>query len=611
MKISLSLSIFVALALYPCLLSAQKTAGTIPEQAPLPAWQDAIHPVTDPARSFLSADSSFEWTAMPYLDSYMLVFDQGKTSAEAPDSRYFSFQFDEPGYSRSFALGELRLSGQGYIAFRDGNGRLLAGYTAADLRGKKNLLGQWLNPTKVVLEWHEPQPAYRSHPLSVRKIYYKQNQGTRDRGFGESYECHINSACPQGDPYRDETNGTCRVTMILEEGIGACSGSLINNLRQDGTPYILSAFHCQDGYTPIYDLWTFDFFYRAAGCDNPVSEPQAMTFTGCTAIAGRMESDFLLLRLQDTIPASAGLYFNAWNATMDSLPVRSTMIHHPSGDIQKISLDHDAPVVVNSVINWGNGKITPPRHHLRTFWDEGTSQGGSSGAPLFNAAGEIVAQLHGGSANCTSVFRSNFGRMAFSWNSGSEAGSRLTDWLDPDQTGALNCPGMYLQQSQQSYSVRLTVLTSDSVPMPGLFTEMQLPDHITLTYEEGGVYTWSGFESGEDFSVRVFRDDAPANGVTTTDLIMIQRHILGIEPFTDPYILIAADVNRSGSITAADLADIRKVLLGKAPGFPNNESWRFVPKNTYQVRIENEDIDLGTSFGIKIGDVNNTRQPGR
>jgi hypothetical protein len=112
----------------------------------------------------------------------------------------------------------------------------------------------------------------------------------------------------------------------------------------------------------------------------------------------------------------------------------------------------------------------------------------------------------------------------------------------------------------------------------------------------------------------------PANGVSTLDILLIQRHILGLQALNSPYKIIAADANKSGSITAADLVEIRKVILGKSDMFANNTSWRFVP---LQYEFQNPTAPLGESFpeeilltapiinltnidfyGIKIGDVN-------
>ncbi len=116
-----------------------------------------------------------------------------------------------------------------------------------------------------------------------------------------------------------------------------------------------------------------------------------------------------------------------------------------------------------------------------------------------------------------------------------------------------------------------------------------------------------------------FKDDNPLNGVTTYDLVLISKHILGIEPLGSPYKMIAADANKSNSITTFDIVEIRKLILGIYQELPMNTSWRFVEKaysfpvpfsfqsafpegiNCISFPASNADF-----VGIKVGDVNNT-----
>lgn len=124
--------------------------------------------------------------------------------------------------------------------------------------------------------------------------------------------------------------------------------------------------------------------------------------------------------------------------------------------------------------------------------------------------------------------------------------------------------------------------------------------------------------------VRVYRPDNPLNGVTTFDLVLISKHILGIEPFTSAYQMEAADVNNSNSVTTFDIVEIRKLILGIYDTLTSVPAWRFVKPlanpsalggytglvDTYQVNIPNLQSDLnfaGYNFvGIKYGDVNYT-----
>jgi hypothetical protein len=117
----------------------------------------------------------------------------------------------------------------------------------------------------------------------------------------------------------------------------------------------------------------------------------------------------------------------------------------------------------------------------------------------------------------------------------------------------------------------------------------------------------------------------PLNGVNTFDLILISRHILGLEPLSTPYKIIAADANRSGTVTTFDIVELRKLILGSYSELPNNKSWRFVDKNQVFSNQDNpfadtikevlvfpyaqQAIDGADFIGIKIGDLDNTVTP--
>ncbi len=151
----------------------------------------------------------------------------------------------------------------------------------------------------------------------------------------------------------------------------------------------------------------------------------------------------------------------------------------------------------------------------------------------------------------------------------------------------------------------------------------------TLTWTTGPFYSDNdgcvnikpnGVPFGSTVVITPTKDSNPLNGVSTFDLVLISKHILGLEPLTSPYTLIAADANRSGSITTFDIVELRKLILGIYPELPNNTSWRFVDNgfvfpdlnNPFKTAIP-EGMTLNPSIpspiprkfaAIKIGDVN-------
>ena len=140
-----------------------------------------------------------------------------------------------------------------------------------------------------------------------------------------------------------------------------------------------------------------------------------------------------------------------------------------------------------------------------------------------------------------------------------------------------------------------------------------------MTSATGG-YNFISLAKGYDYSVTPSKDNNPLNGVSTLDLVLISKHILGVESLDSPYKLIAADVNNSGSITTFDMIALRKVILNVESDFASNTSWRFVPANytfanpanpfgeTFPEVMSFNDLDadaMAADFvAIKVGDVN-------
>ncbi len=125
--------------------------------------------------------------------------------------------------------------------------------------------------------------------------------------------------------------------------------------------------------------------------------------------------------------------------------------------------------------------------------------------------------------------------------------------------------------------------------------------------------------TGGDYTITPGKDLNPLNGVSTFDLVLISKHILGVTTFESPYQHIAADVNKSGSITAFDMVQLRQLILYITTEFSNNESWRFVEEGyeftTKQPAGENfsefvsvnnlaTNMEQANFVAVKIGDVN-------
>ena len=115
-----------------------------------------------------------------------------------------------------------------------------------------------------------------------------------------SLACSINTACPEGDAWKAEAAATVRVLV----GGGSCSGVLLNNVRQDRRPFVLTARHCAQGDVGEVVSWSFEFGYESASCADPAETPSAVTLTGgiVRATAGA-PADFTLIELTVALAA--------------------------------------------------------------------------------------------------------------------------------------------------------------------------------------------------------------------------------------------------------------------------------------------------------------------
>jgi len=147
------------------------------------------------------------------------------------------------------------------------------------------------------------------------------------------------------------------------------------------------------------------------------------------------------------------------------------------------------------------------------------------------------------------------------------------------------------------------------------------PDVLPAMTNTMGEFSLEDVPVGNDYTILPTRDFDLLNGISTFDLVLISRHILNFELIKSPYRLIAADVNRSGTITAYDIVQLRKLILRVSTEFPNNTSWRFVrtdfdfenpsePNKDYFPEVYNindlpkNDMEIEGFVAVKVGDVN-------
>jgi len=291
-----------------------------------------------------------------------------------------------------------------------------------------------LNSDKIVLEYHQPSELEELADLHISQIVHGYRAilnkfENPERGpFGSSGACNINVNCPEGDPWQVESRS---VALIVSGGFAQCTGALVNNTNNDGTPYFLTANHCLGGNV---GAWVFYFNHQSVNCVGS-NGPTNQSLSGAVVRANNSGSDFALLELNETPPAEFNVQYDGWDNS-DDLTVSSAVgIHHPSGDVKKICFENDAPYhqsTGGAQVWWINQ------------WEDGVTEGGSSGSPLFDQNHRIIGQLYGGAAACAGNNNNGqfdyFGRFGVSWN-GASSLTRLRDWLDPSNSGVTYIDG--------------------------------------------------------------------------------------------------------------------------------------------------------------------------
>jgi hypothetical protein len=259
---------------------------------------------------------------------------------------------------------------------------------------------------------------------------YRTADEFQGKAFGGSGACNMNVNCPDGLPWQQERNSA---VMLVSGSNGFCSGALINNTLNDGKPYVLTANHCYSDPTN----WIFRFNWQAADCNNPAASPSFQSLSGAVLRSRRTPSDFCLVEITgglvgNTVPLSFNPYFAGWN-NADAAPSSTVSIHHPSGDIKKIAFD-DAPAVSSQGMGSSEANST-----WTVEWDRNTTtEGGSSGSPLFDQNHRIIGQLWGGGASCSNLSSPDYyGRLHSSWEpANSTSTNQLKFWLDPNNSGS-------------------------------------------------------------------------------------------------------------------------------------------------------------------------------
>jgi hypothetical protein len=333
----------------------------------------------------------------------------------------------------------------------------LGAFTSQNNKGdKENIKGfatSFLFTKSIVLEYYEPADIHETGIISISKIVsgYRNiyDSKLRDIPGNDDYSCLVDVNCYS---YWVEKEKNAVALMIM--GNGACSGALLNTTANDNRPVFLTANHCfhsEVGFDQYVFYWNFE---ANKECDTVVllTYPDPIKSTsGASLLAKREDSDFMLLSLEDDNPAlntNITVYYLGWERTGTSFP-HGFCIHHPVKLSKMITITLDPIINYPYKMCWDEdciGGISPPNTHWYINIYRGIVFYGSSGSPLMNDNKRVIGQLHGGNLPMCPpengyINHALFGRFDVSWT-GRTSSTRLSDWLDPLETGATFTDGL-------------------------------------------------------------------------------------------------------------------------------------------------------------------------
>lgn len=336
------------------------------------------------------------------------------------------------GYSIGLQFSEFVLpEGAKLFIYNKDYSLIYGAFTHKNNKNHKKLSVADFPGNEVIIEYYEPNAAAFDGALVIGKIgiaYKNINEpmSLKDAAIDNS---DIDINCPEGDYVQLEKHAVAKMSYEKDGFSYLCTGALINNVNNDGTPFFLTANHCISDDISAGSLIT-RFNYEKKDCGSVFLETSS-TLSGASVVATYEATDFTLLLLDEVPPANYQPYYAGWNAKDDSTIKSGTGIHHPQGSQKKVALEYNNFYSYPYQISWDNDLITPVNTHWEVSFDKGFTVGGSSGSPLLDNNNRIVGQLHGGSTN------DYYGKLSQSWDGGRGVSQQLKAHLDPDNTGVL------------------------------------------------------------------------------------------------------------------------------------------------------------------------------
>ena len=353
------------------------------------------------------------------------------------DRARWQLRIHSPGaLSLSLAFTDFELPKGARLNITSADGEVLAGpFTAADNEDHHQLWTPPVTTDEILVSVELPLKALNDLRLHLTRVHHGY------AGFGQpsrekSGSCQRDLVCADNDAWNQLGRS---VGLVSVQGVRYCTGFLINNTAHDQKPLFITAGHCgidEKTAASVVVMWEHALEECDASAEAPM--PSRSFQTGAILRASHRASDLVLIELDDAPNTESGAYFAGWDRSFDE-PRKALTIHHPNTDRRRIAVTESR---VQSTEHLGSRSVDRGDHFRVRSWDSGTTEGGSSGAPLFNEDLRVVGALHGGHAACGNRQSDWFGRLSAAWDDGNTPARRFREWLDPEGTGAVVLDGL-------------------------------------------------------------------------------------------------------------------------------------------------------------------------
>ncbi len=514
--------------------------------------------------------------------------------------------------SLSVGFSQFQLPEDATLFVSDPGGRVVHGpYTDDD-----GTNGQHRTPLvesdELIIELEVSSSRRADVALTVDRVvhgYRSLRPSQEDEITDKAGACNLDVTCDEADPWRAQVRSVARYTYEVNGSSYVCTGSLVNNTAEDKTPFFLTAEHCVPS-PDVAETMVFYWNYENDTCRTPGSTESGEvtddeldeTSSGAIlrarygnvhadeTISGK--SDLTLVEVDDDIPPSYQLFFNGWSRE-DRPTQESVTIHHPQGHGKRISFDEDPSSITAYAEN--NGGDT----HLRIGnWELGTTEGGSSGSPLYDTNQRVVGVLSGGAAGCDGDGDADdnnepdwYGRIALGFENGDYQDATLADWLDPTDSGTETLDGRNL--------------TSDSIAparASNFRVETVTPDSVTLQWTAPGDDGMTGtaneylvrYQVGSPIDSASFANATPVPEVPQPEPAGTEQSVtIAVEEDSSYYfgLVVRDEVKNASPLSATeqDATPVRTLRVTSSPA-PNpargRVSLQFVVEEPQPVRAE-------------------------